>query len=139
MGSPFCPFSDGPIECCPAEENAFSEPLTEELEAICLPIELPEGNGNGNRCQNFVRSVGSPRLDCNPSPMEQLNQITHWLDASNVYGSSENQSLSLRKLDDGLLKSDFDSKGREFLPFNTLGSFVGPVDCRGQSGRQMIP
>ena len=109
--------------------------MTEELEAICFPIELPEGTGNDKKCQNFVRSVGSPRLDCNPSPVEQLNQITHWLDASNVYGSSENQSLSLRKLEDGLLKSDFGSNGQEFLPFNTLGSYVGPVQCRGQSKR----
>ena len=133
----FCHYlhiSDGPIECCPSNGEAFREPSTEELEAICFPIELPEGTVNDKRCQNFVRSVGSPRLDCNPSPVEQLNQITHWLDASNVYGSSQNQSLSLRKLEDGLLKSDFDSNGQEFLPFNTLGSFVGPVHCRGQSG-----
>ena len=107
--------------------------MSEEWKAVCFPIDVPEENGT--RCQNFVRSAGGPRLDCKPSPMEQVNQITHWLDASNVYGSSENQSLSLRNLTDGLLKSDFDSDGQEFLPFNTLGSDHGPVNCRGQSGK----
>ena len=33
-----------------------------------------------------------------------MNQITHWLDASNIYGSSEFENKPLRKRVGGLLK-----------------------------------
>ena len=33
-----------------------------------------------------------------------MNQITHWLDASNIYGSSDKVSLQLRQLRGGQLK-----------------------------------
>ena len=34
-----------------------------------------------------------------------MNQLTHWLDASNVYGSSEEEAEAVRKHENGLLKS----------------------------------
>jgi len=34
-----------------------------------------------------------------------MNQITHWLDASNIYGSSDSESLELRELFGGQLKT----------------------------------
>ena len=33
-----------------------------------------------------------------------MNQITHWLDASNIYGSNEHEQEQLREHSDGLLK-----------------------------------
>ena len=33
-----------------------------------------------------------------------MNQITHWLDASNIYGSSDKTALQLRQLRGGQLK-----------------------------------
>jgi peroxidase len=36
----------------------------------------------------FVRSMPAPRESCNFGPREQINQITAWQDASNVYGRS---------------------------------------------------
>ena len=52
------------------------------------------------------------------NPREQLNQITGWIDASNVYGSDEERAAELRTLDgSGRLKT---SEGR-LLPFNTAG------------------
>ena len=67
-------------------------------------------------CLNFVRSTcGS--LDCRPGPKEQLNQITHWLDNSNVYGSTEDTALKLRKFQDGLLNFTIGNDGSEQLPF----------------------
>lgn len=52
------------------------------------------------------------------NPRQQINEITAWVDASNVYGSSEDRALALRALDGtGQLKT---SEGN-FLPFNTDG------------------
>ncbi|MGI9535213.1 MAG: peroxidase family protein [Thermodesulfobacteriota bacterium] len=52
------------------------------------------------------------------NPRQQLNQITSWIDASNVYGSDETRALELRTIDGtGRLKT---SQGN-LLPFNTAG------------------
>ena len=74
----------------------------------CLPIPVPRddpqfGDGtiqNGN-CLSFIRAgvscvrpIGGPRF----GPREQLNQITHWIDASNVYGSLPEEEKELRGL-----------------------------------------
>ena len=103
---------DGPVECCDPKTGNFVEPESNEDKSVCFPIKIPPKDklqGDKN-CINFVRSCGSPRIDCNPGPKEQMNQITHWLDASNVYGSSHTFSKKLRTLKDGLLKVNFRSK-----------------------------
>ena len=44
-----------------------------------------------------------------------MNQITHWLDGSNIYGSEHEEAENLREKRDGLLKST--TKGiNEMLP-----------------------
>ena len=101
-------------QCCDPKTGNFVEPESNEDKSVCFPIKIPPKDklqGDKN-CINFVRSCGSPRIDCNPGPKEQMNQITHWLDASNVYGSSYTFAKKLRTMKDGLLKVNFRSKIR---------------------------
>ncbi len=69
--------ADGePIECC-TEEGDFVDPETLPLEerVLCFPIQIPRSDralGGDRKCINFVRSVTAPRLDCQPSPLEQV-------------------------------------------------------------------
>ena len=80
----------------------------------CQPIQVPEddpqfGLGtiqNGN-CLSFIRAgvscvrqPGTPLFDAR----QQLNQITHWIDASNVYGSLPEEEQELREFRNGLLR-----------------------------------
>ena len=52
------------------------------------------------------------------TPRQQVNEITAWIDASNVYGSDAERAAALRRLDgSGKLKT---SEG-DLLPFNTEG------------------
>ena len=44
-----------------------------------------------------------------------MNQLTHWLDGSNIYGSEHEEAENLREKRDGLLKSTT-KKGAEMLP-----------------------
>ena len=80
----------------------------------CVPIQVPKddpqfGVGtiqNGN-CLSFIRGGTScvvPRGGPLFGPRQQLNQITHWIDASNVYGSLPEEEKELRAFRNGLLR-----------------------------------
>ena len=76
-----------PVECC--EDGEF-RPLTSKSEferMICIPIEVPKSDILPTRCINLVRSIAVNNLECSGGPIEQINQISHWFDASNIYGS----------------------------------------------------
>ena len=60
-------------------------------------------------------SSGVPNLDCNPGQKEQVNQITHWLDTSNVYGSQDAIANQLRSNSSGLMNV-IEENGQEILP-----------------------
>ena len=53
-----------------------------------------------------------------------MNQITHWLDCSNVYGSGGNDSIKVRSYSRGLLRVDVQATGMEMLPD------AGENECR---------
>ena len=55
-------------------------------------------------------------IDCKPGSFQQINQISHWLDGSNIYGSSLEESKKLRTFQDGLLNSQISPDGSELLP-----------------------
>ena len=57
----------------------------------------------------------------------QLNQATHFLDASNLYGSNILRALQLRSLKGGELKTFIDA-GREFLPVSKNSIDTCPFD-----------
>ncbi|XP_059081531.1 peroxidase-like [Tigriopus californicus] len=111
------------INCC-TEDGQFAD----DAEVSCFPIKLPANDQTfgGQSCMNFVRSQSSPNFECVPGATEQMNQITHWLDSSNVYGSNEEEADRLRSKVNGLLKTDFDPSGKELLPTNENES-----DCKG--------
>ena len=95
----------------------------------CFPISLPNNDhvfGKfGQRCMEFVRSMPAPRSGCNFGPREQVNQITAWLDGSNVYGSDEDEAAKLRLLGGGRLRVTR-VQGRDLLPLN-------PKECSDEA------
>ena len=98
--------------------------LTEGVHpAESTPITIPAGdkifdpNNTGQTIMPFNRSIYDSNTGIN-SPREQLNEITGWIDASNVYGSDKERVIALRTMDgSGRLKT---SKGK-LLPFNEEG------------------
>ncbi|ELT88406.1 hypothetical protein CAPTEDRAFT_72445, partial [Capitella teleta] len=66
----------------------------------CAPIKIPSDDPSffGKQCLEFVRSQEVPNLNCTLGPREQLNQITSYIDASNVYGSTVEDANGLRDL-----------------------------------------
>ena len=43
-----------------------------------------------------MRALSAPSFDCKLGPRQQLNQVTHFLDGSAIYGSNQNTQNSLR-------------------------------------------
>ena len=84
-----------------------------EFSEVCRPIHVTDddpvfGLGtlqNGN-CLRFGRSLPTCSQDTpgSYSPREQLNAITSFIDASNVYGSNEVIANAVRLFEKGLLK-----------------------------------
>nr|UYM80461.1 mantle peroxidase-like protein [Novocrania anomala] len=71
----------------------------------CFPIEIPADDPVfKDKCMNFVRSQEASNLGCTLGYREQINQITSYIDASQIYGSSLEEFAQLRSFEDGKLK-----------------------------------
>ena len=100
--------------------------LTPDNSAEPLPISVPAGDpffdpgGTGTQEIGFNRSITDPSTGTGiRNPRQQLNLITSFIDASNVYGSDALRAATLRTNDGtGRLAS---TKGGLALPFNTDG------------------
>ena len=109
--------------------------LTESASPIeLLPIPIPGGDptfdpqNSSNKTLSFVRSIYH-RLDVE-SVRQQVNQITSWIDGSQVY-SSDRERLSRLRLNDGSGRLAFDSSPEygDLLPRN---------DCTVSSGNGVL-
>ncbi|XP_011163912.2 peroxidasin isoform X1 [Solenopsis invicta] len=107
--------------------------------APCFPMEVPANDPrvDNRRCIDFVRTsavCGSGATSIlwggGLMPREQLNQLTSYLDASQVYGYDDELARDLRDTttDRGLLREGVALPGRKpLLPYAASGQFV---DCR---------
>ncbi|XP_012818358.1 peroxidasin isoform X1 [Xenopus tropicalis] len=116
-------------------------------DAPCFPIMVPPNDPrvrNNARCMSMVRSSpvcgsGMTSLLMNSVyPREQMNQLTSYIDASNVYGSSDHESNEIRDSAShrGLLKQGIVQRsGKPLLPFAT----GPPTECMRDENESPIP
>nr|CAD7459093.1 unnamed protein product [Timema tahoe] len=87
----------------------------------CFPIILPNDDHIfaklGEHCMEFVRSLPAPRPECNFGPREQMNQVSGYLDGSNIYGSTRGGQTEIREFTGGRLKVQ-NVRGKSLLPQN---------------------
>ncbi|XP_050471052.1 peroxidasin homolog isoform X1 [Bombus huntii] len=105
--------------------------------APCFPMDVPPGDPrvNNRRCIDFIRtsavcgSGATSLLWGSLTPREQLNQLTSYMDASQVYGYDDTLARDLRDLttDHGLLREGPAIPGHKPLLPYANGQFV---DCR---------
>ncbi|KAK8376103.1 hypothetical protein O3P69_008672 [Scylla paramamosain] len=118
---PFPSMNGKGIECC----HNGQEITGNMRHPKCWPINTGGDrlySSFGSSCMNFVRSMlaVNPGRDCTFGYGEQLNQVTHWLDGSQVYGSTAEEERDLRTFSNGLL---------QFSPKNYL-----PILPKNQGG-----
>lgn len=122
------------VQCCAPGASAVLRP--DERHFACMPIEIPADDPFysqfGKRCMNMARTQLGLRDDCAMGPASQLNTVTHLLDASVAYGSSDNISASLREFRGGRLRTHREG-GRELPPLtsdrDTCGAVSKPDSC----------
>ncbi|XP_060597409.1 uncharacterized protein LOC132751271 [Ruditapes philippinarum] len=121
------------IDCC----DEGNENRTE-----CFPIRIPDDDPFYNRtCMSMVRSAPVLDHDCEPGFREQMNQVTSYIDASAIYGSTEDQSISLRAFEGGLLKIYEDNEtNSEQLPPDTNDKYTieAPKDRCALAGDKRV-
>lgn len=107
----------------------------------CYPIEVPDKDPRitNRRCIDFVRSsstCGSGMTSVffgKIVPREQINQLTSYLDASQVYGYSEQFSRDLRNISLEGEDSGYLREGVHFPNQKSMLPFASPtdgIDCR---------
>jgi len=113
------------IDCCSSSAGS-------DFDSFCFPITVPNSDPfyrGSKSCMNLVRSTPAPALDCSVRYREQVNQITHWLDSSQVYGSSVREQRNLRTGRGGRLL-DAGGSGESLLPGDQ-----GEESCTGDCFR----
>lgn len=87
-------------------------------EAVPIPIPLADPIFPQGASIQFRRSVFDPETGSVDTPRQQLNEVTAFIDASQVYGSDMVRATALRTNDGtGML----DTSRFDLLPFNTYG------------------
>ena len=96
--------------CKTANKTCFNIPIESNDPQFGTQAGFPR------KCIPLIRSAPSPDSCHNVIfPREQVNEITAYIDASNVYGSDEALAERLRTNSGGLLKTNFDGQS---LPFD---------------------
>ncbi|XP_071086488.1 myeloperoxidase-like [Haliotis cracherodii] len=79
-------------KCCEGLEPGVQHPDV-ETGGPCFPIRIPNNDRHFNKsCMEFIRSAAAPGIN----PREQINLLTAFLDASNVYGLNTEHLNHLR-------------------------------------------
>ncbi|KAF6036601.1 hypothetical protein EB796_005080 [Bugula neritina] len=71
---------------------------------VCMALEVDDDTfGFGHTCIDFQRSLAVPSSSCDLGYREQINQVTAFIDGSQIYGSTETMSSELRTHVNGTL------------------------------------
>ena len=123
-------FNSSILDCKPCN-SSFDHPA-------CFPILIPKDDifypkQSDRQCMAFTRSLpGQQKL----GPREQMNQITHYLDGSMIYGSDSCHAKDLRVPDSYLLRMTNNPASHPARPMKDLLPMTGNNhECRSGDGQ----
>eukprot|EP00794_Sanderia_malayensis_P020124 gene20124-22096_t len=139
-----------------AHDLDFSSPLPRfefqgHLNEVWMQITVPKGDPHfdqdkvGGKYLPFSRSTYNRCTGSQPNgfPREQVNKISSYIDATDVYGSTESRCKKLRSMVDGKLKLDEDGiipKNREGLENdNPVGRTPAQLRVAGDTRSNVAP
>uniref|UniRef100_A0A8D8QJA5 Peroxidase n=1 Tax=Cacopsylla melanoneura TaxID=428564 RepID=A0A8D8QJA5_9HEMI len=108
------PKGDG-ISCCSKDGKVL-----EAFSDVCMPILVPKTDAFyskfGVECIDMVRTKTTDDIGCPLTPVQQVIDLTHFIDASPVYGSNKTIADSLRLFEKGQLRFQIGKKGGMYPP-----------------------
>ncbi|XP_025194656.1 peroxidase-like isoform X2 [Melanaphis sacchari] len=102
------------IDCCVAE-NKIKYYNQCQFVIYNLPDDPVYGVHN-KTCTPMFRSLTSRNYSCPLYPTTFINDVSHFIDANEVYGSNENNARELRAMEGGRLKFSIADNGQIFCP-----------------------
>ncbi|XP_026807325.1 peroxidase-like [Rhopalosiphum maidis] len=105
----------GVIDGC-LDENA-RKTFTQCQMVVNNPPDDPVYSEHNISCMGLFRSMTSRNYSCPLYPSTFINNNTHFIDASEIYGSDEKYSLHLRMMEGGRLNFSINSNGQMFCPY----------------------
>ncbi|KAI8519677.1 hypothetical protein Bbelb_029340 [Branchiostoma belcheri] len=95
----FGQFLDHDITLTPSFQEEGLVCTCDSEDERCFNIDIPSDDPDfaGRPCLPFVRSLSGPNEGCRLGRRQQLNELTAFVDASNVYGSSDEEIEELRE------------------------------------------
>ncbi|XP_041357097.1 peroxidasin-like isoform X2 [Gigantopelta aegis] len=118
-----------------------------ENQSPCFPIPVPNSDLRiHSQCLGFARSSatcnsGTTSIFFNTvSPRQQINVLTSFIDASQIYGSTAREAEHLRELSTGrglLRQGPITIHGTRYLPFDD--HTLADVDCQIESSNRHVP
>lgn len=162
----FAAWTGKPIVCC-RDDGQWPLPryIHPGCDAVSVSDDDPVYGEHRVRCLTYVRSLPVLRTDCTFGPAEQvgwlakyqckhqlslesdshkciffctqMNQVSHFLDGSTIYGSTLTKSSKIRTYEGGLLRVNL-KNGREYLPVakGDLAALCTSKNCY-LSGKQL--
>ncbi|XP_067656762.1 peroxidase-like [Haliotis asinina] len=117
---------DRPLTCCPEDVPVMLRGILDpSLRDGCFSIRIPRGDRFFRRkCMNFPRSIQIDNTKCAGVPAEQINQQTSYIDASQVYGPTAEETAQLRTMVDGLVQAATTDNQAGQEPVNALTSLI---------------
>ncbi|KAF6029146.1 hypothetical protein EB796_012543 [Bugula neritina] len=129
---------ESPKEICCEPNSARARAFSTVEFSECFNIPTPNDPFLNDSCMPFIRSAISPRLPGAPEVRFQLNDLTAFVDASQVYGVTLNRANSLREFRGGLLRISRGLNNEERLPprrDNPPDCFtISNMECRFAAG-----
>ncbi|XP_046556439.1 peroxidase-like protein [Haliotis rubra] len=117
---------DRPLTCCSEDVPVLLKGILDpSLRDGCFPISIPRGDRFfSRRCMNFPRSIQIDNTKCTGVPAEQVNQQTAYIDASQVYGPTAEETAQLRTMVNGLVQAATTDNQAGQEPVNGLTSLI---------------
>uniref|UniRef100_A0A2H8TZW2 Peroxidase n=1 Tax=Melanaphis sacchari TaxID=742174 RepID=A0A2H8TZW2_9HEMI len=106
-------------DCCVYQNNLW---VSKECEAtIKIPIDDPIYSKYNTTCMRFNRAMTSNNYSCPIEPLTFINDASHFIDGSQIYGSNDYIVSKLRSFTGGMLISVLDNN-QEFCPRSSFKS-----------------
>ncbi|VIO94957.1 Uncharacterized protein BM_BM8113 [Brugia malayi] len=103
------------LPCCGTKFKQHSE---------CKPIMVPKNDPNYSNlpdCLSYTRTAPAPHPNCKLGSREQANQVTSFLDASIIYGTTIQQARAIRTFKNGHLLTNLNLMNSNISP--TISTF----------------